>query len=164
MAGQNVTGTSAAQAAGRAASTAAAAVALASAATSPRPGERETTAPVQSIADPGSGVRWLVVRDPLHPGGPGRLVRVPLCTVQALCGPALRLVPAPDNAVIRVGDPLLVEEHNATADVLLHAVALQPGIEGKLLRARITPGSIIITVIASAPGRARLAPQSEVKP
>ena len=80
----------------------------------------------------------MLMRDPVHPEGPGRLVLV--------AGPGMsRRAPAqasengqpyrphkqtPFRPVIHAGDALIVEEHTAVVEARLEAVALGPAVEG----------------------------------
>jgi hypothetical protein len=117
---------------------------------------------IREIDDPHSGMRWVLVKDSEHPGGPGRLVQV---NAEGPAGFALN-VPGPKVAapVIRAGDRIVVEEHTDVADAVLEAVALAPAVELGQLRARLTIGCRVVRVIAIAPGRARLSAAGEERP
>jgi hypothetical protein len=161
---QTVSFSPAGLAAGRATAGSAAAVAVLAGGSGFSPYQRSVTcATMGSIEDPASGDRWILERDPLHPEGPGKLVRGPSLTPGSCSSVTFHLQPQP-VPLIRAGDPLLVEEHTASADIRLNAIALSPAAAGKSIPARITPGGSIIQVIASAPGRAHLAPPKEAKP
>ncbi len=116
-----------------------------------------------------TGSRWLMISDPVHPGGPARLVRnasIPgyRPTVWARSDPARPDIRKPEEAIVRAGDALLVEEHTTEADVVLHAVALAPAWAGQALMVQIVPGHSVVRAIAVSPGKARLAPSTGNKP
>jgi hypothetical protein len=113
---------------------------------------------VRMIDDPHTGARWLLLRDLRHPGGPGRLV---------LAAPARKeLRPKPPPAaemarpVIRAGDRLIVEEETAVVAARLEAVALGPAGMGAPFEARLGIGGRVVRVLALAPGRAALQPET----
>ena len=118
--------------------------------------------PLRVIEDPGSGARWVLVKDSEHPGGPGRMV---LVQAKGLAGFALN-VPEPKVAapVIRAGDRIVVEEHTDVADAVLEAVALASAVELGPFRAHLRIGGRVVRVIAIAPGRARLPAAGEARP
>lgn len=104
---------------------------------------------LREIDDPHSGLRWLLVRDATHPGGPGRLVELHGET-------ALDRAPSPALPVIHMGDRVRVEEHTRVADAIFDSVALGPAVKGAPLRLRLRIGGRIVRAIAVAPGRAAL--------
>lgn len=112
---------------------------------------------LRSIDDPALGTRWLLVGDPQHPGGPGKLV------LNASLSPeAARAVRSDALVVIvRAGDRLRVEAHSPTSDTWLDGVALGPARKGSSFLARLAFGNSIVRVVATAPGRAALAPESK---
>lgn len=121
----------------------------------------------REIDDPHSGMRWLVVRDAEHPGGPGRVV--PLGAGERgdlpLRAPKLRAAKLAAAApVIRAGDRIVVEEHTDVVDAALEAVALGPAVEQGALNVRLKIGGRVVRVVAVAPGRARLAAKGEARP
>lgn len=118
---------------------------------------------VREIDDAGSGVRWLLVQDPAHVGGPGRLVPVPFDPNGN--GPQQRSAafarPAP---VIHAGDAVQVEEHSAVVDASLEAVALENAIQGGPLKVRLKVGGRIMAAVALGPARALLAQAAGGRP
>lgn len=114
---------------------------------------------VREIDDPHTGNRWLLLRNDLLPGGPGRLVLVAAhrnapggatWRAESQTG-ATQLLP-----VIRAGDRLIVEEHTARVDAVLEARALTPAAPGAALDVRLTIGGHVVRAIALGPGRAAL--------
>jgi hypothetical protein len=113
---------------------------------------------VREIDDPRNGDRWLLMRDPDHPGGPGLLrvvSAVRLNTGQA--GPS----PAEKAPIIRAGDRVLVEENTAVAEARLEAVALGPARQGSPFNVRLIMGGKVLRVLAAGPGRAVLEKEVE---
>ena len=124
---------------------------------------------IREIDDPRNGDCWLLVRDPSHPGGPGRLVLAAVAGVQSRRGRTAkqRLLAAEHRAltpVIRGGDRLIVEEKTAVVEARLEAVALGPAVAGAPLQVRLAIGGKVVRAVALAPGRASLAPDLEAKP
>ena len=118
---------------------------------------------MREIDDPHTGERWLLVRNDLNPGGPGRMVLVGGLR-NSVDGVAPRVgeqtvadVPQP---VIRAGDRLIVEEHTALADAVLEARALTPAAQGSALNVRLTIGGKVVRAVALGPGRAALQPEA----
>jgi len=135
------------------------------------PGRRSRTlqaAPRQvlrEIDDPHSGMRWLLLRDSGHPGGPGLLI--PASAVKSESrhrSPTSAPDPVPLHPVIRAGDLLIVEEHTALADACLEAVALGPAVLGSALPVRLKIGGKVVQAMALAPGRAALEQVSGARP
>lgn len=124
------------------------------------PPELAPSAVVKEIDDPGSGVRWLLVADPAHPGGPGRMVAA---------GSGVHGVPWSLRAASRArpvvcsGDAVQVEEHSTVMDMSLQAVALNSARAGERLQARLRIGGRVVTAIVLGPGRAVLAPTGGVQ-
>ena len=123
------------------------------------------------IHDPSTGARWLVVRDPQHPGGPGCLVRAkaepqdPGTSGGRMAGGQAREpVTAPPRLAVRGGESLAVEDQSPMVETHLEAVALGPAALGETLLARLRPGGHVVRVIALGAGRARLAAVSLVQP
>jgi hypothetical protein len=120
---------------------------------------------VREIDDPNIlGDRWLLVRNDVYPGGPGRLVlvaahRKALRPRAASETEEARLLP-----VIRAGDRLVVEEHTRVVDALLEARALSPAALGSALDARLMIGGRVVRAVALGPGRAALQPETEARP
>lgn len=120
---------------------------------------------VRVIVDPSTGARWLLARNPAHPGGPGILVPeagAAIPTVEA--SPA---VVAPPPLVVRAGDRLVIDESSPVMQARFTAVALAPAKLGEVFLARVMAGAAPVRVLALGPGRAALAPVElppEVKP
>ncbi len=126
---------------------------------------------LREIVDPAAGIRWRLVRDPIHPAGPGRLVSVAAWGGEATHSTGARRaaaegeIPLPPLArVILGGDRILVEESTPVASVQLAAVALGPARTGDLLLARLEAGGKTVRVVALRRGHARLAAVGEVRP
>jgi hypothetical protein len=119
----------------------------------------------REIIDPHTGDRWLLLKNRMHPAGPGRLVRVKGYGKQtgAMFSAAAKSRPA-SPPLIRAGDPLTVEEHSAIADVFLEAVALAPAIAGAEFDVRLKIGGKVVRAVALGAGRAAFAPRQEAQP
>jgi hypothetical protein len=123
-----------------------------------------------SMDDSPTGSRWLLIRDPAHPAGPGRLVYAPNVRAEdpaSVPGKTvernLRDTRPPLPLVIRGGDALIVEDDDdGNAKVRLEAVALGPATLGANFQARVKIGGASIKVVALAPGRAKIAAQTVV--
>jgi hypothetical protein len=116
---------------------------------------------VREIDDPHTGNRWLLMRDPSHPGGPGRLVAVASVRIRSSReGPGVE----PLRPVIHSGERLIVEENTAVVEARLEAVALGPAVIGSPLDVRLRIGGKVVRAVALAPGRASLQPEMEVRP
>jgi hypothetical protein len=123
---------------------------------------------VREIDDPHTGARWLLMRDPKRPGGPGRMVLAAGMEKEgqeeragassAASEELSRKVRLP---VIRAGDRLIVEENTAVVEAWLEAVALGPAPSGSPLNARLTIGGKVVRVVALGPGRAAFAAEAE---
>ncbi len=106
------------------------------------------------LVDPWTGVCWQLAADPVHPGGPGRLVPA----VSASAMPRVDRPSAPAALIIRAGDHLVVEESTADLHARYAAVAMAPAVRGGIFLARLVVGGRPVRVVALAPGRAELAP------
>lgn len=121
---------------------------------------------LREIEDPSTGDLWLLLRDQSRSGGPGRLVLArQRANIQGTAGhgPA-RLVSVSERPVIHSGDAVIVEEHTPSVDARLEAIALGPAAKGAHFRARLKIGGRVVRVVATSPGHAVFAPQSEVEP
>lgn len=105
---------------------------------------------VREIMDASTGVRWVLVKDAAHPGGPGRLV-------------ADRSQRAQTQIVIRAGDAVVVEGHNERVDLRLQAIALSPSAAGDTFAARLCIGGKVVQARALAPGRAELTGEESLR-
>ena len=120
---------------------------------------------VREIDDPHSGDRWLLLRDPGHPGGPGRLLLAEGAHNPAPEGKAgTEPKKAELRPVIHAGERLIVEENTPVVEARLEAVALGPAVIGSPLDARLTIGGKVVRAVALARGRAALQPETGVRP
>jgi hypothetical protein len=108
------------------------------------------------IEDPHSGRRWILAKDPQHPGGPGTLVEQQ--AGEGVKSGGTQKAPL----VIHSGDRVLVEERTRVARGLFEAVALSTARQGASFRVRLRVGGRVVRAIATAPGRAMLAGTDEV--
>lgn len=123
----------------------------------------------KEIDDPGSGLRWLLIEDPAHPGGPGRLVisGEGKMVDQSRGGKAVdqsrpsAATAIKSNPVIHAGEAVQLEEHTAVVNASLQAVALGSAIQGGTLRVRLRVGGRVFEARALGPGRAALEPAGE---
>ena len=129
------------------------------------------TQALREIDDLQTGERWLLLRDGVHPGGPGRLtLATGLPDNGRVDGKGRGAGAKPlaagsrPRVAIRGGDRLVVEENTAVVAVHLEAVALGPAAPGGSLQARLEIGGKVVRVVALAPGRAELMPQTWGRP
>jgi hypothetical protein len=116
---------------------------------------------LREIDDPHSGARWLLLPNPNHPGGPGRLV---LAAGGDRTGSAAVAIAVPARPVIRAGDELVVEENTVVVEARLEARALGSASLGNTLHARLKMGGKVVPVVALGPGRAALEPEMGGRP
>ena len=141
-------------------------------ATNPRTTGADSGEVVREIDDPHTGDRWELMRDAVHPEGPGRMVLVKASgTRLASSGPGDRPLPDARSAnrpllgpVIHAGDVLIVEEHTAVVEARLEAVALGPAVHGAVIQARLKIGKKVVRVVAVSAGRAVFAPEEAAEP
>jgi hypothetical protein len=120
---------------------------------------------IREIDDPHLGSRWLLYRDPAHPGGPGRLVRIgSMAPDRARSSASVADAAAAPRSIIRAGDRVVLEEDTPVVDARLEAVALGPALAGAPLQVRLAIGGRVLAAIAIAPGRVALAPGLETRP
>lgn len=124
---------------------------------------------VRQIDDPSTGQRWLLMRDPSHPGGPGRLTPITkflevFKSSAPVTVPRMQPKPVALQPVIRSGDRLIVEDSSSRIDARFDAVALGSAAAGGPLRVRLVLGGKVVRAIALGPGRAAFAPAMEVQP
>lgn len=119
---------------------------------------------VREIEDPPLGTRWLLLRDGLHPGGPGRMVLASDegkesggFPVKGGFGTAGRM-PRP---AIRAGDLVILERSTAIVEARLEAIALEPAAIGGVFHARLRIGGLVVRAAALAEGRAAFEPETE---
>ena len=109
------------------------------------------------IDDPHLGDRWLLCRDPDHPGGPGRLLRVTVLRPERMRLSQAGVLEGDQAAVrpvIYAGDRLVIEENSAVVEARLGAVALETAAAGSVFRARLEIGGKVVRAIALGAGRA----------
>lgn len=111
------------------------------------------------IRDPHTGLRWLLLRNPAHPGGPGKLVVAEPPRANEGSAPEPILEP-----VIHAGDAIEIEESTTVAQVRLAAVALGPAERGAGFRARLVLGGSLVKAIALSERRAVFAATAGVEP
>ena len=114
----------------------------------------------RQIRDPHSGAHWLVVSNPANPGGPGRVILENDASTAAGNADAKR-VPV---VAIHPGDKVLVEEHTATVEACLEAIAVDAAAIGSPIKARLKIGGKVVRAVAIAPGRAALVHPGEAQP
>jgi hypothetical protein len=102
------------------------------------------------IDDPNLGTRWLLRRNPAHPGGPG-IIETATCTDRELEAGA--------PPVIHAGDRVILEEDSKVVEARLEAIALGAAAEGKTFRARVRIGGKLVRAVAVSAGRAMLLPE-----
>jgi len=102
------------------------------------PAERE-------IDDPGTGDRWILMRDAAHQFAGAHRTGMESASSTA---PVL---------VIHGGDKVIVEEHTPVVDARLEAVAMGPAAQGRAFRVRLQIGGKVILAVATAPGLAEVA-------
>jgi hypothetical protein len=125
------------------------------------PGQRSI---FREIVDPHSRERWVLLRDVVHPEGPGRLVPTkPEGELRAFGkgGEMSEETSAVLAPCIHAGDSVVVEEHTATAEVSVEAIAMEPAATGSLLHVRIKIGDKVLRAVALAPGKVELARAAE---
>lgn len=117
-----------------------------------------STSIVREIDDPHSGDRWLLLIDPRHPAGPGRLVRADAVRNKFPLSKAdVQKTDTPVPPVIHTGERLILEEHSPVLDARLDAIALSPASVGGTLRVRLVIGGQVVRALAVAPGSVILA-------
>jgi hypothetical protein len=116
---------------------------------------------LREIDDPHTGLRWLLFRDPAHPGGPGRLIPVAASAPQPAGSDNARPLDPPLPPIILTGDRVIVEQETPVIDARLEGTALGPAQPGSALRVRLRIGGQIVSAVALAPGRAALQPVVE---
>jgi hypothetical protein len=126
---------------------------------------------LREIDDPSTGMRWILVHNPMIPTGPGRLLAIGAgnpTSLQAKGGTAAA-GGAPTSRpslpiVIRGGDAVTVEEASAFVELRMEGVALGPAKLGNTLQVRLTVGKHVVSAVALGLGRTRLAGYSPVQP
>jgi len=116
---------------------------------------------VRELDDPHNGDRWLLMRDPDHPRGPGRLMLAARTFNKARLSEPGTVPPRP---VIHAGDRLIVEENTAVAEARLEAIALGSATVGAPLDVRLKIGGKVVRAVALAMGRAAFQQETGVRP
>jgi hypothetical protein len=116
---------------------------------------------VREIRDPHSGARWQVVSDANRPGGPGRMVEAKDAVIAPAGSAAAKNASVP---VIHPGDRVVVEDHTATAEAYLEAIAVDSAATGSRVNVRLKIGGRVVRAVAIAPGRAAFMHRGEAKP
>jgi hypothetical protein len=110
---------------------------------------------IREIDDPHSGARWLLLLDANHPGGPGRLVLAAGPQSAAHPNEARgQLATTEVLPVIHAGDRIILEEHSATVEGRLEAIALGPAAIGSSFAVRLSIGGKVVKALAVSPGKA----------
>ncbi|HWA94486.1 MAG TPA: hypothetical protein VG844_07775 [Terracidiphilus sp.] len=123
-------------------------------------GKTDCYQPVRFIDDLATGTHWLLERDTLRPGAPGRMRQV-VSAGHALAAAGVRTMLAAVTApVIRAGDRLIVTEDTPLVSARLVAVALKPAHRKERFQARLVIGGKVVDAVAVDVGRARLASPS----
>lgn len=118
---------------------------------------------VREIHDPNTGRKWLLFRDPSHPG-PGRLLEADIHSM--VTGGAVNSAIAaegsrPNLPIIHTGDRVILEEDTPRVEARLEAFALGPAAEGGRLEVRLRIGGQVVNAMALAAGRVELATRPE---
>ncbi|MGA7857773.1 MAG: hypothetical protein WCA11_07605 [Terracidiphilus sp.] len=126
---------------------------------------------IREIDDPHTGMRWVLLRNPVHPAGPAHVALVDNGKNEIQIGgarsPDVQRVPAseaPRPLIVHRGDRLIVEENTATIEARLEAIAMGAAARGGEIQARLKIGGKLVKVVALGAGRAALAPVIEVWP
>jgi hypothetical protein len=124
---------------------------------------------IREIDDSQNSTRWLLLRDPRFPGGPGRLVQASELQIDSSDDVSRkagqqRPVRAVIRWVIRAGDRLVVEQDTPRIQAWLEGVALGPAAIGSSLNVRLAIDGKVLCTVALAAGRVALKPEMEVKP
>jgi flagellar basal body P-ring formation chaperone FlgA len=106
---------------------------------------------IREIIDPRNGDRWILTRDSSHPAGPGRLVL--LASLHILTRHAVPEEEA-QAPVIHAGDRVIVEEHTASVEARLEAVAMGPAQAGSPVNVRLSIGGRVLQAEAIGPEQA----------
>lgn len=141
------------------------------AATNPRPAAGPS-GEVREIDDPNTGDRWKLMRDAVHPEGPGRLMLAASPEIEPVSEktaggkqPAISATKeTPFHPVIHAGDKLIVEEHTAVVEARLEAVAQGPAAQGAVFKARLKIGGKVVRAVAVSAGHAVFAPEEAAEP
>ena len=111
---------------------------------------------MREIFDQSNGIRWILHRDETGSPGPGRLVLTSFAgsPADSLVGEDSPSHKSPERnstapvPIIHAGDRLIVEEHTASVDACLEAVALGSATTGAALTVRLKIGGRTVRAIA----------------
>jgi hypothetical protein len=125
---------------------------------------------IRTIEDSGTHQHWILLQNLSRPAAPALLLQGVsdfLCArprnekAESRSTSVFRSLSLP---VIHAGDYLIVSEHTRVLDTDLEATALKPAAIGDSLTVRLKFGGQVLSVIATAPGRATLSQKrSEVR-
>ena len=105
----------------------------------------------REIRDVHTGTRWVIARNLHNPAGPGLIMKA---AEGDLLNPDVAARTNGASLVIHAGDVLSIEEHTATADSYLDAVALEGATLGGTFNARLKVGGRVVTFRATGRGKA----------
>ncbi len=108
---------------------------------------------VSERTDPGTGARWMLMRDTEHPAAPAHWLLVEAGRERAAGAGAA----APgEKLMIYAGDRIVVEEQTSVMSAWLEATALTSAGTGGELRARLAIGGRVLAVRAIGPATAEM--------
>jgi hypothetical protein len=124
----------------------------------PAGGDRTRDGLVREIDDPHTGRRWLLLRDSLHPAGPGRLIAAAPAPggVDSEKAHSEGYADRAKAVILHTGDRVVLEEDTPTVTARLEAVALGPAWAGGAVQVRLRIGGQVVRAVAVAPGRVSL--------
>ena len=108
---------------------------------------------VSERTDPGTGARWVLMRDAEHPAALAHWVLVEAGKERAAGAGATT---TEQKLMIHAGDKIVVEEQTAVMSAWLEATALTSAGSGSELRARLAIGGRVLAVRAIAPNTAEM--------
>lgn len=113
---------------------------------------------LREILDPATGDRWLLVRDPEHPGAPARMLRVSaeMKAESEAAGTETKLEPLALKPVIRGGDRVILTESTPVVDARFEAIALGPARLGSQVDVRLKLTGAVVKAVAVGPGQVEL--------
>ena len=112
--------------------------------------------PIRIISDPATASLWLLQRDVVHPGGPGRMERIHSGGRTLAMAGVSAILAAVAPPIIRAGDHLTAEEETPVVSVHLKAMALGPARPHDHFKVRLDLGGKTVEAIALAAGQAVL--------
>jgi hypothetical protein len=115
---------------------------------------------VREIDDPHTGQHWILMRDAVHPGGPGALV----LEGSLLNGGRFEAAINQVHPVIRAGDRVTVEQSSAKFDLKLGGIALYPAAQDAPLKVLLEISGKVVPAAVLGPGRTVLIAEKEFRP